>query len=658
MLPAFERHLSLIASFLYLERKTTNNNGKSNQKLVQIGEDTLPFLLKPNTDSTVVKFIQSQVATSHPSAFSKLGHNCHCPSSKLDGIGFNLLSLNLGVINRQWISVLWLNSLRNHLEAMNPPANGVEVKPEAFEQVKEAGPLLHCDLMDTEIVHKIAQVFLPGLASACVDNTTGGLFKSPASVAVDIRKEMVEYLTQRSETFVAESVILEGGPEAQVSVHPYDIISDFVDDFASTKRNIFSRVSGWLLSERREDRIDDFVQEMELNGFWFMERREAVAQNLLKNVDFRNTIHCDMKFNSAEELAEHSLLCSFRSMNCTNEGCNARFCASHLVDHESICPFKILPCEQNCSDSIMRREMDKHCITVCPMKQVNCPFYPVGCQSSIPQSTIEQHRLENLHAHLLFVLQVIHKDAPLENLNKRVDQLKESASSGRLSDARDVRSLTFATKDLEAEIGPLEVDTNSKNFDEHAHSQSKNEESTQLATEKEETVDSSTIEEERKESTKEKEECTKGPSEVEKYEESPTKKELHFELPTREEKWEDPSLKDSIKDEERIESTIEKEECADSPPKMEHRESPTKKEERTEDPSIKDSTKDEESIESTIKKEECTDSPPKMEYRESPTKKEERTEDPSIKDSIKDEERIESTIEKEVCADSPPKMEY
>lgn len=522
---------------------------------------------------------------------------------------------------------------------MNLPANGVEVKPETFEQEKEAGPLLHCDLFDTEIVHKIAQAFLPGLASACVDNTTGGLFKSPASVAVDIRKEMVEYLTQRSETFVAESVILEGGPEAQVSVHPYDIISDFVDDFASSKRNFFSRVSGWVLSERREDRIDDFVQEMELNGFWFMERREAIAQNLLKNVDFKNTFHCDMKFNCAEELAEHSPQCNFRTMNCTNEGCNARFCASHLVDHESICPFKILPCEQQCPDRIMRREMDKHCITVCPMKLVNCPFYPVGCQSTIPLATIEQHRLENLHAHVLYILQVIHKDVPLENLKKRVDQLKEADSPGRLSEARDVRLLTFAIKDLEAEIGPIKVDNNIKIFEEHPESPNKNEECTELVTNKEEGVDSSTrkehkdspnkngeftelvtnkeesvdsstgeeepkespnneerkelvtnkeegknssIREEGKESLKKKEECTKLPSEEEKSEDSPTKKEVHFELPTREEKWNDPP----IKGEESSESAIEKEERAKSPTKMEeHGESPAKKEVHAEDSS-------------------------------------------------------------------------
>jgi homogentisate solanesyltransferase len=95
---------------------------------------------------------------------------------------------------------------------MDLPANDAELVPEKIEDGKEEGPSFKCDLSDTEIVHKIAQAFLPGLASACVDNTSGGIFKSPASVAVDMRKELVDYLTHRSESFIAEFVILEAGP--------------------------------------------------------------------------------------------------------------------------------------------------------------------------------------------------------------------------------------------------------------------------------------------------------------------------------------------------------------------------------------------------------------------------------------------------------------
>uniref|UniRef100_A0A6N2MVY8 TRAF-type domain-containing protein n=1 Tax=Salix viminalis TaxID=40686 RepID=A0A6N2MVY8_SALVM len=341
---------------------------------------------------------------------------------------------------------------------MDLPASDVELVPEneKIEDGKERGHLFHCELYDTEIVRKIGQIFLPGLSSACVDNTTGDMFRSPGSVAVDVRKEMIDYLTQRSESFVAESVVLEGGPDAEVSDHPYDIISVMVDDFASLKRSLFGRVSGWLLSEKREDKIDDFIQEMETNGFWLLEKREAIAQILVKNVDYKNIFHCDKKFNTVEELAEHVVNCGFRTMNCTNEGCTTVFCASQLEKHDSACPFKIIPCEQQCSENIMRREMDRHCITVCLMKIVNCPFYVVGCQSTVPQSMVQQHHSDNLHSHLLNTLKGIHEGALEEDLKRRVDQIVE-LSSGQLADDRDVRSLILKVKDLEAKLGPLEV---------------------------------------------------------------------------------------------------------------------------------------------------------------------------------------------------------
>lgn len=308
---------------------------------------------------------------------------------------------------------------------MDITSSGAEVVPEKIEDKKDGDLTFHCNLSDTEIVHKIAQEFLPGLASACVDNTTGDIFRTPGSVAVGIRTEMVEYLTKRSETFVAESVILEGTDQAEVSDHPYDIISDFVDDFALSKRNFFSRVSGWMSSEKREDRIDDFLQEMEISGFWSIDRREVIAHILLKNVDFKNEFHCNMKFNSEKELNEHMLHCGFISMICPNEGCNAKFSAGHLEKHDSVCPFKIIPCEQKCPDTLMRRDMDRHCITVCQMKVANCPFYAVGCQSTIPQCMIQQHRHDDLRSHLLYILQKLHRDKPLKVLKNRVEELEK-----------------------------------------------------------------------------------------------------------------------------------------------------------------------------------------------------------------------------------------
>jgi hypothetical protein len=47
----------------------------------------------------------------------------------------------------------------------------------------------------TQIVRKTGQVFLHGLSLACVDNTTWDMFRLPSSVATDVRKEMIDYLT-------------------------------------------------------------------------------------------------------------------------------------------------------------------------------------------------------------------------------------------------------------------------------------------------------------------------------------------------------------------------------------------------------------------------------------------------------------------------------
>ncbi|KAL2326886.1 hypothetical protein Fmac_020313 [Flemingia macrophylla] len=292
-----------------------------------------------------------------------------------------------------------------------------------IEPVKEEGPLFHCYFCDTEVVHKLAQMFLPGLASTCVDNTTGDPLKTPGSAAVDLRKEMMDYVTQRSESFVAESVILEGGPDGEALEHPIDIVTHFVGEFVNSKRNLLSKVSGWLLSDKREDKIDDFIQEMEMNAFWPLDKREALAKILVKNVDFKSSFHCSMSFNSAQDLSNHVDSCKFRPSIYQNERCNARFSAVYLKEHDSTCVFKIVPCEQKCTESIMRREMDRHCLTVCPMRLVNYPFYVVGCRSSIAQSMIRKHCSDDIESHLLLLLKGIHQEASSEDLKKRVEQL-------------------------------------------------------------------------------------------------------------------------------------------------------------------------------------------------------------------------------------------
>ncbi|KAF7098647.1 hypothetical protein CFC21_100372 [Triticum aestivum] len=321
--------------------------------------------------------------------------------------------------------------------------------------VRDEGQLLQCPYCDSEAMHKLAQFLLPGLAAVCVDGTTGDLFRSPSVVAVDLRQEMVDYVTQRSETFIADTLIeseVEQNAENQMPDDPYEVISIFMDDFSRTKRNIIGHVSGWLLSDSREDKIDDFVQEMDMTRFWPLERREGIAEVLLKNVDIKTKFHCPEKYENEERLADHKAQCSFRPVTCPNDGCRAKVSVRCMQDHDAACLFKILQCEQNCEKRLLRRDMDRHCVTVCPMRPMKCPF---GCDSSFPEHNLEEHCSESLQQHLLKVLQVIHKKGlTADQLNDRALELEKSEVRGKLAKARDARSLTNIVKDLEAKKTP------------------------------------------------------------------------------------------------------------------------------------------------------------------------------------------------------------
>ncbi|PAN34471.1 hypothetical protein PAHAL_6G095400 [Panicum hallii] len=315
------------------------------------------------------------------------------------------------------------------------------------------GPLLQCPYCDSEAMHKLAQLLLPGLAAVCVDGTTGDLFRKPSVVAVELRKEMVDYVTQRSDTFIADALIESEAnqeTENEMPEDPFEIVSIFMDDFSSTKRNIIGHVSGWLLSDNREDKIDDFVQEMEMTRFWPLDRREAIAEVLLKNVDIKTKFHCPEKYENEERLADHKEQCSFRPVTCPNEGCRAKVSVRCMDAHDAACPFKVLQCEQNCDKRLLRRDMDRHCVTVCPMRPMKCPF---GCDSSFAERDLEKHCLEFLQAHLLKVLKVIHKKGRSEEeLKELAQKLEKYDEHGKLAKARDARPLTNTVKDLEAKM--------------------------------------------------------------------------------------------------------------------------------------------------------------------------------------------------------------
>lgn len=112
---------------------------------------------------------------------------------------------------------------------------------------------------------------------------------------------------------------------------------------------------------------------------------QVLAKALLKRLDRSKTYHCEMKFESNEELIEHQASCVLRPVSCLNVGCGAVYSAVHATTHDGLCLHKQLPCELKCGSTVPRGEMERHGVTVCPMKKMKCPFHPVGCLHTMAQ---------------------------------------------------------------------------------------------------------------------------------------------------------------------------------------------------------------------------------------------------------------------------------
>eukprot|EP00250_Pteridium_aquilinum_P010735 c19596_g1_i1 orf=180-1268(+) len=314
------------------------------------------------------------------------------------------------------------------------------------------GALLRCENVDLAQIRLLSRSLLLALASACVEKTYGDPFKSPLSVAAIVKTEMASFLTIQHPPL---------SPSASEIPSPLDLAEDLLDQYVHSNTSFLSRVSSKLMNnETKEERIEDLAEELDLAETWTPSEREQVAAVLLRNLDIRRISVCRMTFEKEEELVEHKSMCPFRPITCGNEGCGHVFSALHVLEHDMDCPFKLLRCEQECEAVLMRSEMDKHCITVCTMRPVKCPFFHVGCIDLVPQRALEQHCQEFIGSHLMYALQVMQKQEVLvSSLTQRMLLLEKALAINERSDIVDIGTLSLTVRQQDAKIRVLEQET-------------------------------------------------------------------------------------------------------------------------------------------------------------------------------------------------------
>ena len=69
---------------------------------------------------------------------------------------------------------------------------------------------------------------------------------------------------------------------------------------------------------------------------------------------------------------------------------------SHINDE---CPMQKLQCE-DCQNSVLRRDMNRHKTELCPQRLCECPFSKYGCDEQIKFKDLDTHLAQKEIYHL------------------------------------------------------------------------------------------------------------------------------------------------------------------------------------------------------------------------------------------------------------------
>jgi hypothetical protein len=71
-------------------------------------------------------------------------------------------------------------------------------------------------------------------------------------------------------------------------------------------------------------------------------------------------------------LTKHRETCLFQQVQCPHLNCNTKMQRREIDDHEKICKFKMVVCEE-CRSVLIRHELEKHKEDDCPEILIPCP---------------------------------------------------------------------------------------------------------------------------------------------------------------------------------------------------------------------------------------------------------------------------------------------
>lgn len=151
-----------------------------------------------------------------------------------------------------------------------------------------------------------------------------------------------------------------------------------------------------------------------------------------------------------------------KQMSCVM--CLRKFDLNQLEQHQKNCEFQKLPCENGCSQKIMRKNMDFHVQAACMLAVQSCSFAPYGCSFSArteevlkhcedPASKIYHQRIKNEHKqkHNQQMLNLLGEIKSLLTSNAQTEASKNSGNSTQVHSEQVQKSIDTISKMVKKE---------------------------------------------------------------------------------------------------------------------------------------------------------------------------------------------------------------
>ena len=132
--------------------------------------------------------------------------------------------------------------------------------------------------------------------------------------------------------------------------------------------------------------------------------------------------YCKGKFQRQFLLDHAKNTCQKRKFTCTSCNDYESTFEDVTTNHTPICPSGVVPCPNNCGESLQRKNVENHLNSTCPLEVVNCSFSIAGCEERLPRKDMPAHINESLAVHMS--LQAVSHQRQLEKLESRIQTLE------------------------------------------------------------------------------------------------------------------------------------------------------------------------------------------------------------------------------------------